>query len=148
MRSPKNNLSPIKKRALLITITVLIIILSFFFILFLKREKANINEDKIAVTSLKISILNGCGIDGAAKDVKEYLINKNIKNLDIIAWENVERDMFIYGKTLIVIKKDDEEKLKYLMKITGIKRRIFALDPNTIEDMQIILGRDYKNYLK
>ena len=146
MRSPKNNLSFIKKRALLIVIAVLVLTLCSFFILFFKKGKANISGDEIAVSSVKITVLNGCGIDGAAKDVKEYLINKNIKNLDIIAWENVERDMFIYGKTLIVIKKDDEEKLKYLMKITGIKRRIFALDPNTIEDFQIILGRDYKDY--
>ena len=148
MRRPKNNLSPIKKRALLIVIAVLVLTLCSFFILFLKREKANISQDELLITSMKIKVLNGCGIDGAAKDVKEYLINKNIKNLDIIAWENVERDMFIYGKTLIVIKKNDEEKLKYLMKITGIKRRIFALDPNTIEDLQIILGRDYKDYFK
>lgn len=148
MRSPKNNLSPIKKRALLIVIAVLVLTLCSFFILFIKREKVNISQDELVTTSVKITVLNGCGIDGAAKDVKEYLINKNIKNLDIIAWENVERDMFIYGKTLIVIKKNDEEKLKYLMKITGIKRRIFALDPNTIEDLQIILGRDYKDYFK
>ena len=34
------------------------------------------------------------------------------------------------------------------MKITGINRRIYALDANTIEDMQIILGNDYNKYFK
>ena len=63
-----------------------------------------------------------------------------------MSWDNVDRDLFIYDKTIIVVKKKDEKKLNYLMQITGIKRRIYALNPNNIEDIQIILGKDYKQY--
>ena len=44
--------------------------------------------------------------------------------------------------------QEDEKKLNYLMKITGIKRRIYAFNENTLEDFQIILGRDYRMYFK
>jgi hypothetical protein len=148
IRKLKNNLSPAEKRASIVAITLICIIIIVAFFLIFKKKENKISEDKIPVTSLKLTILNGCGYDGAAKDVKEFLINKDVRNLDIIAWKNVERNMFIYKKTIIVVKKNDQKKLEYLMKITGINRRIYALDANTIEDMQIILGNDYKKYFK
>ncbi len=148
MRILKNNLSPTEKRASIVIISIVCLIIIVAIFLIFKKKENRITEDKIPVTSLKLTILNGCGLDGAAKDFKEFLINKDVPNLDIIAWKNVERNMFIYSKTIIVVKKNDQKKLKYLMKITGIDRRIYALDANTIEDMQIILGNDYNKYFK
>ena len=98
--------------------------------------------------AVKLSILNGCGVDGAAGDVKEYFIKQNLSNIDIIAWRNVDRGMFIYGKTILVSKKKDEDKLNYLVQLTGITRKIYAFDPDTIEDIQIILGSDYREFFK
>ncbi len=97
---------------------------------------------------LKISVLNGCGISGAASEVKNYFIEKNLRNIDVIYWSNVERNLFIYNKTIIVVKKDHREKLEYLMELTDIQRRIFACNENSFEDMQIIVGKDYKRYFK
>jgi len=149
MRKLKNNLFGIDKRALLIGITALLLIsVVFYFLFFNKKISENIEDEVIEITSLKLSILNGCGVHGAASEVKEILINQNYENVDIISWENVKSNKFIYGKTIIVVKKKDENKLKYLMKVSGISRRIFALDDDTIEDFQIILGRDYRTYFK
>jgi len=149
MRKLKNNLFGIDKRALLIGITALLLIsVASYFLFFNKKISENIEDEVIEITSLKLSILNGCGVHGAASEVKEILINQNYENVDIISWENVKSNKFIYGKTIIVVKKKDENKLKYLMKVTGISRRIFALDDDTIEDFQIILGRDYRTYFK
>ncbi len=149
MRKPENNLSRIDKRALLIAVTVLLLIsAASYFLFFNEKVSDNIEDEVIEITSLKLSILNGCGIHGAAGEVKDNIINKNFENVDIISCENVKSNKFIYGKSIIVVKKKDENKLKYLMKITGISRRIYALDDNTIEDFQIILGRDYRTYFK
>lgn len=123
-----------------------LILIGYF--LFFDRSEEQQAEVEFLTTSVKLAILNGCGVDGAATEVKEYFINKNAGNIDIIAWRNVERNMFIYGKSIIVIKKEDEEKLNYIMNITGITRKIYALDPNAIEDLQIILGNDYREYFK
>ena len=149
MRKPKNNLFHIDKRASLIGITALLLISVAVYFLFFNIKVNNIVDDEvIEITSLKLSILNGCGVKGAASEVKENLINKNLENVDIISWENVKSNKFIYGKSIIVVKRKDGHKLKYLMKITGISRRIYAFDENTIEDFQIILGRDYRTYFK
>ena len=149
MRKPKNNLFRIDKRASLIGITVfLLICAASYFMFFNKKNSENIEVEIVEITSLKLSILNGCGVKGAASEVKDNLINKNFENVDIISWENVKSNKYIYGKSIIVVKRKDENKLKYLMKITGISRRIYAFDENTIEDFQIILGRDYRTYFK
>ncbi len=149
MRKLKNNLFRIDKRALLIGITALLLIsVASYFLFFNKKISVNIEDEVIEITSLKLSILNGCGVHGAASEVKEILINQSHENVDIISWENVKSYKFIYGKSIIVVKKKDEHKLKYLMEITGISRRILALDDDTIEDFQIILGRDYRTYFK
>jgi len=149
MRKPKNNLFRIDKRASLIGITALLLISVASYILFFNKIDNDIIDDEvIEVTSLKLSILNGCGVKGAAGEVKENLINMNLENVDIISWKNVKSNKFIYGKSIIVVKRKDDKKLKYLMKITGISRRIYAFDENTIEDFQLILGRDYRTYFK
>jgi len=149
MRKLKNNLFRRDKRASLVGIMVLLLIsIASYYLFFNKNVSDNYEDEIVEITSLKLSILNGCGVKGAASEVKENLINKNIENMDIISWENVKSNKFIYGKSIIVVKRNDETKLKYLMKITGISRRIYAFDENTIEDFQIILGRDYRTYFK
>lgn len=149
MRKPENNLFRIDKRASLIGITALLLIsVASYLMFFNKKISENVEVEIIEVTSLKLSILNGCGVKGAASEARDILIKKNIENMDIISCENVKSNKFIYGKSIIVVKRKDEDKLKYLMKITGISRRIYAFDENTIEDFQIILGRDYRTYFK
>ncbi len=145
MKGSKNNLSRIKKNSLAIIIIALIVLLCLSY-LFFKVGNAESKAEDESMPVIKISILNGCGIDDAAREVKEYLINKSNCNLDIISWKNADNDMFIYGKSIIVIKKYDEKKMDHLMKTTGIQRKIFALDANTIEEFQIILGKDYRKY--
>ncbi len=149
MRKLKNNLFRIDKRASLVGVTVLLLVsVASFFLFFNKKVSDNFEDEIVEITSLKLSILNGCGVKGIASEVKVILIKMNIENMDIISWENVKSNKFIYGKSIIVVKRKDDNKLKYLMKITGISRRIYSFDENTIEDFQIILGRDYRTYFK
>jgi len=149
MRNPKNNLFNIVKRASLIGIASILLISAAYYFMFLeKKDSVEIPVEIVDVTSLKLSILNGCGVKGAASEVKDYLINNDFENIDIISWENVKSGKYIYGKSIIVVKRKNEKKLKYLEEITGITRRIYACNDNTIEDFQIILGRDYRTYFR
>jgi len=149
MRNPKNNLFNIVKRASLIGIASILFISAAYYFMFLeKKDSVEIPVEIVDVTSLKLSILNGCGVKGAASEVKDYLINNDFENIDIISWENVKSGKYIYGKSIIVVKRKNEKKLKYLEEITGITRRIYACNDNTIEDFQIILGRDYRTYFR
>lgn len=95
---------------------------------------------------IKLAILNGCGYPGIAKEVKDALLHAPDGNFDIISWRNVDRGMFIYDKTVIVMKHDEPEKYDALQEYTGIKHRIVSIDENAIEEFQIILGKDYKQF--
>ncbi|MCF7793277.1 MAG: LytR C-terminal domain-containing protein [Candidatus Cloacimonetes bacterium] len=141
-------MSQIQKRLVIVIIVVLLAVLSIAIFLNLDRSENVVKQEKKPPPSLKLALLNGCGIDGVATEVKEYFINKTSGNVDIVSWRNVDRNLFIYNKSIIVIKKDDDEKLKYLMDFTGIDRKIYAIDDNAIEDLQIILGNDYREFFK
>ncbi len=129
------------KLALYLVFLLITMALILFLFLNSKREKKNIVRDSIP--TIKLAVLNGCGYPGIAKEVKDILIDKDF---DVIAWKNVERDMFIYEKSILVIKKYDKKKLAYFQEMTGIKRRIFSINENSIEDFQIILGKDFRKY--
>lgn len=141
-------MSPILKK-LLIAIIALIVIVCVILILRLdNRSEKNDAAVQTTFPEIKIAILNGCGVKGAATEIKEFIIKNNPGNIDVIAWRNVDRNMFIYNKSIIVVKKANDEKVDFLTNFTGIDRKILALDANVIEDMQIILGNDYKEIFK
>jgi len=148
MKRSKNNLSTAFRKVFISISVIIVIAVIIFAWWYFKREKPNTETANYNFSSVKISILNGCGQKNAATEVKDFLFDKEINNLDIISWKNVQRQMFIYDKSLIVVKKKNEEKLNFLMNITGIGRRIYAENDQFIEEFQIILGKDYKQYFK
>ena len=145
MKKVKNKLSPAVKKELIGLFGILVILCALLVFLLIP-EKVPIEETEEDLSKIKVMLLNGCGYGGIANDVKDILLKNENSRLDIIAWQNVNRDMFIYDKSLIVVKRQDDKKLEYLMKETGIKRRIYATNENSIEDFQIILGKDYHHY--
>jgi len=144
----KNNLSRIQRRLVLIAVFIIVIIAIVLYCLLLNGSDSAQEIPATSSPAIKLAILNGCGVPGAATEVKEYFINHNPGQIDVVSWKNVDRDLFIYNKSIIVIKKDDPEKVDFLKQFTGIERKIFALDNNAIEDLQIVLGDDYKEIFK
>jgi len=140
MKRAKNNLATLKRLFLLL---LLICFLAVIFIIISKRRVAVIKEiaQEESFPAIKVTLLNGCGYDGVAKRVREKL---NPQNIDIISCSNAEK--FIYNKSIIVVKKKDEIDLKRLQRITGIKRRIYALNENSHASFYIIIGKDFKKY--
>ena len=148
MKRAKNNLSTARRTVLKGLFVALIIFLAVYvFLLFKPKEKLS-EKGNFSLPIIKIAVLNGCGYPGIAKKVRDYIIDNFGENIDVLSSENVPRNMFIYRQTILVVKHKDEKKLEFLKKITGIKRRIFACDENSLEDFQIILGKDYKRYFK
>ncbi len=107
-------------------------------------------DDEVAdytpMPRIKLAIINGCGYPGIAREVKDTLLHAPDGNFDIISWRNVDRNMFIYDKTVIVMKHDEPKKYASLQEYTGIKHRIISIDENAIEEFQIILGKDYTQF--
>jgi len=146
MKRSKNNLSSVFKKiylSLFVLLSIVVIVVAWRYF---KPVEIITEKPGYKFSSVKIAILNGCGQKNAATEVKDFLFDKEINNLDIISWKNVPRQMFIYEKSLIIVKEKNEEKLNFLMKLTGIQRRIYAENDQFIEEFQIILGKDYKRY--
>ncbi|MBW6515676.1 MAG: LytR C-terminal domain-containing protein [Candidatus Cloacimonetes bacterium] len=118
-------------------------VLLFFIGIMLIACKEQDSDFRDLSPAIRVRVLNGCGYRNAASDFGNYLIRYNI---DVIGVGNV--DKFIYDKSIIVVKHDDPQDLKRLMKYTGITRRVFALDDHAVESFQIIAGRDFREYMR
>ncbi len=115
---------------------------------YLKKKSAEISDVQkyFPKTSVKVSVINGCGIDFSARYVKNFIID-NYKKVYVIFAKNIRGKKYNFNKTVIVVrKKGREKKLKYLQALTGITRRIYAYSDEGNEEFYIILGRDYKKY--
>jgi len=110
-----------------------------------KTEKSDI-EKYYPETTVKLSVLNGSGIDFAARNVRSFILD-NFDRVMVINAKNVRGGKYNFNKTIIVVRKrNKEKKLKYLQALTGIKRRILAYNKDGNEEFYIIVGRDYKKY--
>ena len=92
---------------------------------------------------IKISILNGCGEPGVAKQFAEYFQNNNF---EIVFVGNA--DSYDYNETtLINHEKVPKKRISKLQKEIGIKenRLIDLPGADSVGDVKLIIGKDYKN---
>lgn len=139
-------MSSVLKKVIIIVSFIFVVTVLFFIV---KKDESDVKRSMFSITfetNVKISLLNGCGYRGIATEIKDYFVEKNFEMVDIISWKNVPGNNYIYDKTVIVVKKENQEKLNFLMNITGINRKIYSLNDDNIEEFQIILGKDYKKY--
>jgi hypothetical protein len=142
----KNNLS---RKFVILFLILLIIAISLWqgkkYLQRKKTEKSDI-EKYYPETTVKLSVLNGSGIDFAARNVRSFILD-NFDRVMVINAKNVRGGKYNFNKTIIVVRKrNKEKKLKYLQALTGIKRRILAYNKDGNEEFYIIVGRDYKKY--
>jgi hypothetical protein len=97
--------------------------------------------------TLKVGILNGCGISGLGNQFAEILSNKY--GLDIIRTENA--DNFDYKETTVVIINESNPNIENILTILGMTINDdnveFNSSYNPQEDIQIIIGKNYSDFL-
>ena len=97
--------------------------------------------------TLKVAILNGCGISGVGNQFSELLNNKY--GLVIVRTENANN--FDYETTKVVIINDSNPNIENLLTILGMNINDqdveFNSSYNPEEDIQIIIGKDYLDFL-
>ncbi|HNX00362.1 MAG TPA: LytR C-terminal domain-containing protein [Candidatus Cloacimonadota bacterium] len=144
MNVPENNLTRGngKKRLLLILVVVLLIALTIGIIVYRHYAMEKKAQVEATLPSIKISLLNGCGFEGAASEMTDFLGKKNI---EIVATGNAPK--FIYNKTIIVVKKMDQGDLQRLMEMTGIQQWTMAETDYPIAPFVIIIGKDYEQLI-
>lgn len=98
-------------------------------------------EDQLP--AIKVQVLNGCGYEQLASEYSAYLADKNV---DVVSLGDTPRP--IYDKSIIVIRKGDMQDLERLKRMTGIQRWTSALNEYHNADFDIIIGRDFEEFMK
>ena len=97
--------------------------------------------------TLKVAILNGCGISGVGNQFSDLLNSKY--GLVIVRTENANN--FDYETTKVVIINDSNPNIENLLTILGMNINDedveFNSSYNPEEDIQIIIGKDYLDFL-
>ena len=144
-------------------LVVIIIGFGFSFKLYLNQQvslkdlnptnfpKSNENKIKLfedySSQTLKIAVLNGCGISGLGNSYGNILTNKY--GLQVTRIENANN--FNYEMTTIVILSRDNPNIENLLTIMGTNINAgnveFDATINPDEDIQIIIGKDYQDFL-
>lgn len=142
------NKAPAKKwfsKAMLLWLLALIVIALILWAILSgrlgsKSESAAYGEDQLP--AIKVVVLNGCGYDQLASEFAAHLSRKNI---DVISVGNTPRP--VYDKSIIVIRKGDMHDLARLQRMTGIQRWTSAENEYHSADFDVIVGRDYEQFM-
>ncbi|HNV93295.1 MAG TPA: LytR C-terminal domain-containing protein [Candidatus Cloacimonas sp.] len=140
---PENNLPP--RRKIWFPIILILVATAAVVLFFGLRNKAiepktGYEEDQLP--SIKIVVTNGCGYEHLAADFASALKDKNI---EVVSLSQTPKP--IYDKTIIVIRKGDMQDLERLKKMTGIQRWTSAYNEYYSADFEIIVGRDYEQFI-
>ncbi len=93
-----------------------------------------------AYKDIEVEVLNGCGVDGAAQTLTEYL-----REIGFDVVNSANADNFDYPRTLILDRRGHHEKaVKVAMKL-GIDTTLVAqsLNDDLMLDVTVILGGDF-----
>ena len=101
--------------------------------------------DNSLLRDIEVEVLNGCGINGLAQQFTDYLRDKH---LDVIRTEDA--DNFHYDKTIVILRRDEFEKVAQVAKLLDISPRdsirVFVdPDGSLLTDVTIVIGSDYLN---
>ena len=144
--------------------SLILIILAFFwsFNTYLRQEtptndfaRMNTSEstnkiklfENYSSQTLRVAVLNGCGVSGIGNSYGNILTNRY--GLQVARIENA--DNFNYEFTTIVILSRDNPNIENLLTILGTNINAgnveFDATVNPNEDIQIIIGKDYQEFL-
>ena len=97
--------------------------------------------------TLRVAVLNGCGVSGVGNSYGNILTNRY--GLQVTRIENANN--FNYEFTTIVILSKDNPNIENLLTILGTNINAgnveFDATVNPNEDIQIIIGKDYQEFL-
>lgn len=97
--------------------------------------------DPAAFRDIHVEILNGCGKDGIARQIGTQL---RALGFDVMTVDNAET--FHYPETLVIDRVGNPEYARLVAQILGTPNHIQQMtpDPFRIEEVTVIIGRDYQ----
>lgn len=91
--------------------------------------------------NIHVEILNGCGKDGLARKIGQYLRSHGF---DVMNLSNAKS--FNYPETIVIDRVGKPEYASQVAEILGTKNQIqqIVADPFRMEEITVIVGWDYK----
>jgi hypothetical protein len=91
---------------------------------------------------IQAEVLNGCGISGLAERFTDYLREHGI---DVVSMDNY--NSYNLPETVVIDRSGNKANARKVAKILGVKNKnvIQEIDPNSLLDVSVIIGRDYLN---
>ena len=116
---------------------------------YIKNSKDQNKEDMITelrhsdYIRAEIEVLNGCGESGVANLFTKFLRSEGY---DVIEIKNA--DNFQYTETIILFHNEEaQDKAEMLSEILNIKQSNIYFNKNSVWDLSVIIGSDYKNLI-
>jgi len=125
----------------LVFVIVTALLVYYFYDKSKDSEPGHYGEDELP--AIKVVISNGCGYEQLASEFTAALKDKNI---EVVSLADTPKP--IYDKSIIVVRKGDMEDLKRLQKMIGIERWTSAYNEYYMADFEIIVGKDYEQFIK
>jgi len=125
----------------LINITLIFSLISNFFAA--EGEKPLGPEPEVEEKVITVQVLNGCGVQGLANDITQYLRNKNF---DVVDWGNYQGGWDL-EQTLVLDRVSLESKYaKKVAKELGVNKNQVApqLEDSVQLMVTVIIGTDYQ----
>ena len=125
-----------------ISVTIIVISLISIIILYHSLRSTDVPVEKKNSTTIRISVLNGCGREGLAT-----MFARNLRNLeyDVVNGQGGNADSFDFDVSVVLNRKGNRKNAKKVADDLGIKEIIdqYSANPYIIEDVVVILGRDW-----
>ncbi|MBN1603975.1 MAG: LytR C-terminal domain-containing protein [Chitinispirillaceae bacterium] len=106
---------------------------------FMKETKTYQNVPHLG----SIELLNGCGVDGAALEVANYLRSKGF---DVKYIGNAPE--WNYSSTLIVSRIKDTAMASRVASVLKTQKMTLIINNNTLYDVTVFIGSDYKERIQ
>ncbi len=138
-----NNWSTKKLFVVIASVIVIMLLIVIFLLRTVWGSNGSLINHEAGMPAIKVRVLNGCGYVRLASDYAHHI---SAKNIEVVELGDTPRP--IYDKSVIVVRREDEVDLQRLQKMTGIKRFTYVLSDAAKTDFDIIIGRDYEEYMK
>lgn len=125
-----------------ISVSIIVISLISILILYHSLRSTDVPVEKKNSTTIRIAVLNGCGREGLAT-----MFARNLRNLgyDVVNGQGGNADSFDFDVSVVLNRKGNRKNVKKVSDDLGIKEIIdqYSANPYIIEDVVVILGRDW-----
>jgi len=118
-------------------------IIIFFVIKSCQNDNNKTSGAESGMPAIRIVISNGCGYEGLANTYKEYCSKLNV---EVVRLDNTAKPL--WDRSVIIIRQGDRKDLLRLQEMTGIQLWTEAKTSDYDADFEIILGRDYDNFIR